>query len=206
LEKVGAIDRSTSLGFANDEITINPFQNEFFSTAKGYISEVFTNASVFSENIVTAAKNREDFHIIVSNDAGTAETFKTVKKRDVYNKVCDNLQKYAVAGVKIHMKYIFIPEINDNPVDTEGFVAICKNINAEIVYIDKEAQTYAKGVDFSSFTVEVIQNMIRRLSVLGIRVVLGNYLTVNDKRSLLESQHYADKRSPEDKNGQLQKL
>jgi len=186
LEKIGAIDNTTSLGFANDEITINPFQNEFFEVAKKYVSEIFTNASVYSENIVKAAKNKENFHIIVSNDSGTKETFMKIKKRNVYDKVCNNLQKYAVSGVKIHMKYIFIPNINDNTIDIDGFVSVCRQINPEVVYIDKEAQLYADENDFSTSTIELIRNMIEKLSKLNIRIVLGNYLTIRDKKAISE--------------------
>lgn len=186
LEKIGAIDNTTSLGFANDEITINPFQNEFFEVAKKYVNEIFTNASVYSENIVRAAKNKKNFHIIVSNDCGTKETFKKIKKRDVYDKVCNNLQKYAAFGVKIHMKYIFIPNINDNAMDIDGFISICGLINPEVVYIDKEAQIYADEKDFSISTIELIRNMIEKLAKLNIRIVLGNYLTVRDKKAISE--------------------
>jgi len=184
LEKIGAINNTTSLGFANDEITINPFQNEFFEVAKKYLNIIFTNASVYSENIVKAAKNKENFHIIVSNDSGTKETFKKIKKRDVYDKVCDNLQKYASSGVKIHMKYIFIPGINDNIMDIDGFVSFCGQINPEVVAIDKERQVYEK--DFSTSTIELIRNMFEKLSKLNIQCALGYNLTIRDKKAISE--------------------
>ena len=66
-----------------------------------------------------------NINIVVSVDAGTKETFKKVKRLDFYDKVWENIAKYAAvqnAPNLVKTKFILIPEINDTKEEIESWI------------------------------------------------------------------------------------
>lgn len=47
----------------------------------------------------------------------------------MFDTVKQNLTKYSQSGL-IELKYIFLPEVNDNKKDIDGFIEFCKAVGA----------------------------------------------------------------------------
>jgi len=120
LEKRNLLNDNSTIIISMGEITINHRKNEIFDAVEKYRLSVFTNAIVFDERMaeLTARPGSEQ---TVSVDAGTRETYKKVKGLDMFDRVWENITRYADRGVKFVLKYIFLPE-NSNDVDVEGFI------------------------------------------------------------------------------------
>ena len=75
--------------------------------------------------------------IITSIDAGTRETFKKIKRNDMFDKVMENLRKYPVNKTKLILKYLILEGVNDNETDIDRFYEIAKEAGAVIMLIDR---------------------------------------------------------------------
>jgi len=71
-------------------------------------------------------------HLRTSLDSGTAETFAKVHGVDCFDRVVENLSRYAESGGEISLKYIVLDGYNCNETDVVAFVEIAKKINADV--------------------------------------------------------------------------
>jgi len=88
-----------------------------------------TNCSVFSENLLDLIKQGKTM-LEVSLDAGTVPTFSKLKGVNMFEKVKQNLLKYASAskGSMIHLKYVLFDGINDDEENINGFIDIISEV------------------------------------------------------------------------------
>ena len=120
LEKQNLLSDETVFGLAGGELTIDPRKDELLDILQKYKLAVFTNAVVFDERTAEMTARLGNW-LIISVDAGTAETYKQLKGLDVFAEVWGNIKKYAERGVTINVKYIFLPE-NSTEADVDGFI------------------------------------------------------------------------------------
>jgi hypothetical protein len=96
---------------------------EFFHSRRIRVL-MFTNAVQFHQAIYDGLANGSIYWVVTSLDAGTLSTFKTLRGRDKYLQVLENLSRYAVAGSKgkgmLAVKYIFC-DTNCSDEDVVGF-------------------------------------------------------------------------------------
>ncbi|MCI8649110.1 MAG: radical SAM protein [Anaerotruncus sp.] len=113
------------INIAPGEPTVHPEKEQLFGAMDCYSNVVNTNLAVFNEQLFRLTA--ENFtKLVVSIDSGTPETFEKVKGRDYLGRVCENLKRYSAAGFGvIVLKYVFIPGVNDNEKDVDGFAQIC---------------------------------------------------------------------------------
>lgn len=120
---------------ASGEISVSPYREEVFEIIKRnrWDVHVFTNASVYVPALAELLQSGQA-KIQVSMDAGTKETFAKIKGVDFWDKVVENLARYAenVAPNQIELKYILIPGVNDLERDVDGFLELAKNVHAGI--------------------------------------------------------------------------
>jgi pyruvate-formate lyase-activating enzyme len=135
----------TRVGFANGEITILPYCDEFLDSAKRYILQIYTNASVYNKKLADMLRN-EMTRINVSVDAGTRETFARIKRVDCFEKVSNNLIRYGETKGDIILKYIFLPNINDDEANVEGFMKLCQKVGNKIVSLSYDFE-YTVAID-----------------------------------------------------------
>jgi|GEM_PF-1078514 len=88
-------------------------------------------------------------YMIVSVDAGCAETYKKIKQIDCYDKVLDNLRKYALktnfkGRYLVSGKYIIIPGINDNKEEIEKWIRANYEAGLWTTSLDIEESWYFK--------------------------------------------------------------
>jgi len=166
------INVDTVIHIAAGEIAVHPTREkikEMLTELLDYTCFIYTNGSVYNETIGKVLSNRKS-KIIVSIDAGTRETFAKIKGVDLYDKVCENLSKYSADGT-VQLKYIVLPNINDNEADMLGFVDLCSRLNIRAVDISRDSNTLNP---FADDTINLIVAMMLELQKQGINPSISN--------------------------------
>ena len=70
----------------------------------------------------------------MSLDSGTRKTFAQIKGVDCFDKVKNNIRKYSKNG-RVVLKYIILPNVNDNIDDIKGFLSFAKEIGTDSIEI-----------------------------------------------------------------------
>jgi molybdenum cofactor biosynthesis enzyme MoaA len=153
------IDGFTQIVQAAGEITINPKLDEIVSLLSGYSSKIYSNCVIYSDALYNCLK-QGNMMINTSVDAGTRETFAKIKGVDRFEQVCGNIRRYAKAGM-VELKYIFLPGINDNEADVDGFIGFIEDILNDCGNIASVIVT--KNYRILSPLGEHTLNMIKRL-------------------------------------------
>jgi len=158
LRQENVLAEDYSLSFATSgEPTLYPGRKEVYQTFDGDLICILTNGFLYDPDLF-ALLNQKKAYILDSIDAGTSETYRRIKGVDGFERVRQNLKKYAQAAVGLVMlKYIFVPGVNDTPEDVDGFIDLCEETGAILAIA---------AVDF--FSTEKItdhtKNMINRLA------------------------------------------
>lgn len=154
------------VNIAPGEPTVHPWKKELFNAMNNcYSCVVNTNLSVFDNQLYDIAANNFT-KLVVSIDSGTKETFKRIKGRDVFEKVCNNLKKYSEAGSGvIVLKYIFIPGVNDDDDNVDGFAKICHDTGCLIGNISYD---YGSPLPIPEKTIHAMRRLRDKLAELNI--------------------------------------
>ncbi len=112
----GSIDENCYLELGGGEPTIIPGCDDFLNFAIDSLTgpiQIITNATVYSEAVARGlALGR--ITVLTSPDAGNRETFQIIKRRDLFDKVMENIAKYGRYNPgKVKVKYILLPENKD---------------------------------------------------------------------------------------------
>lgn len=135
LEKRDISNDIFSVLYAVGEPTLNDkrFSLYRYCGEKQYFFDVFTNCSVFDENLFDLA-HKSPVIIRKSFDAGTAETYKKIKGVDCFSKVIDNVKHYQQAPyLELNPKYLFVPGINDDEINVRNFAKMCNEFKVDFV-------------------------------------------------------------------------
>lgn len=150
----GIIRKDCELHIGGGEFTIYTECNELLDEfALSGFARVFvpTNAIVYSDSLFNAMNNPASTTvIIVSLDSGSRNMYKKVKRVDKFDKVIENLVKYASteeSRSKIRLKYIILPTVNDNINEFKKFLKIAKRLGISTVIIDIDAR-YSRMKNF----------------------------------------------------------
>jgi pyruvate-formate lyase-activating enzyme len=170
MKERGIIDTDTTIQYSGGEISIHPLENEILAELQDHPCVILTNANIYSEKIgEILSKGRS--RLYPSIDAGTHDTFAKIKGVDAFDKVRENLTRYAADGF-VHLKYIILPGVNDNERDIDGFVRLCKTTKIAAVDITRECHSVAP---FGDGTIGMIARMMRGLREVGVAAVLADY-------------------------------
>jgi len=96
---------------------------------------LYSNATVHSEATARGLASRQ-VTLVCSIDAGTRETYRAMKRRDLFDKVCENLADYAARGVVI-AKYI-VTDQNCQERDLVGFVELVRSKGMKAIHISRD--------------------------------------------------------------------
>ncbi|MCI8646453.1 MAG: radical SAM protein [Firmicutes bacterium] len=119
------------------EPLLHPKRKEFYDAFDGAELVINTNGSVYDSDLAELMEH-EKVLLLISVDAGTPETYAQTKGVDRYafDKIRKNLLRYAEASVGIvALKYLFVPGVNDNRKDVDGFIQFCEDVEAMFVVI-----------------------------------------------------------------------
>ena len=154
---------------------------EFNSLIKLFIDydlssiRVLTNASKYSEFVEQGIKEGR-INIVVSVDSGTKEMFKKIKRYDFYDKVWENIKKYASVQPledRVKTKYILIPGVNDSEEEITKWIE--KSVEAGIKYVafDVEMMWYNQYKEnLPSRILELVKYTINLIKQNNLKVEL----------------------------------
>jgi len=174
-----------SIRFGNGEFTAykhcNDILNIFFTKTKWKMS-VVSNCSIYNEQISTLMENGRVRSLVTSLDAGTRETFKKIKQRDMFDRVLENLKKYPLNKTHFAAKYIFLEGVNDNDTDVDGFYKIAQEIGGVIMLSSNKTTPFTEKVK------DLILRLIKKAKSDGIKVNADStYVNAADERFIRES-------------------
>lgn len=86
----------------------------------------------------------------ISPDAGTKRTYEKIKQVKAFDIVWKNLEKYVKAAKEnpqamVEVKYIIIPNVNDNISEVKSFIKKCQEIAATNIHVDIEHYWFAEN-------------------------------------------------------------
>ena len=117
--------------YSSGEISVSPYKSEIIKLLKRneWEGEVFTNAYIYVDELSDLLREK-NYKLNVSIDSGTPDTFAKIKGVGGFERVVENLGRYASSSEKIRLKYIILEGINCEKPDLDGFIKIAKDINA----------------------------------------------------------------------------
>ena len=133
------LSKDIRIEFQGGSISVwDEFKKVLYICLKANVNQLMyhTNAYTYIPEISKAAKNVDSF-MSISIDSGCQETYKLIKGEDCFNRVIENIKKYAQAGIKITCKYIIVKNINDNIEEIKKFCEVVNNINSNLSYKNK---------------------------------------------------------------------
>jgi len=169
---------------ANGEFCANKYCDEMLDVLlkTRWSVELLSNMSIYKEKLATLMNKGRVVSLLVSIDAGTRETFKAIKRVDMFDKVVENLSRYPVNKTRLLAKYIFLDGVNDNEADVDGFYGIVKNVRGTISLSSDLNKPYTDKMR------EMALRMIKKAKVDGISLSTGNsYLALQDAKFINDS-------------------
>ncbi len=158
------------------EPLLHPQRKAFYAAFDGAEFIINTNGSLFDPDLL-ALMNKKRVLLLCSVDAGTPETYnciKGLKRPDALSKVRNNLACYAQATIGLTaLKYIFIPQLNDNKKDIDGFIELVDSVNAFFVVV---ALDYFSAGNINGQTKDMIQYLsqsLRQKDILCVPYTAG---------------------------------
>ena len=120
--------------------------------------------------------------VVLSLDAGCSETYKKIKNVNAYNKVVENVKKYAEAEnkeipPKVATKYIMMPEINDNIEEVEKWLTMTYESGVRSIVIDIEHEWFKGQREkqaFPQYCRDILYYIHERAYELGLQITLYN--------------------------------
>ena len=111
-----------------------------------FLDRKFKEISILSSGIkylpiIEKALSQPNCYLTVSLDCGTKETYKRIKMTDAFDKCVNNLKNYAkhsYAKNSVILKYIVLPNINDNKEEIDKFFDVVKEIGSDSVSFSLE--------------------------------------------------------------------
>lgn len=149
--------------------TLYPKRKEVYQEFDGNRMGFVTNGFLYDPDLVEMM-NRKKVYIITSIDAGTPGIYRQIKGVDGFDRVRQNLKKYAQAPLGIVvLKYIFMPGINDTPEEVDGFIDFCAETNASYAIAVVDFYSVSK---ITERTGEMIRRLMTGLSEKDILCIL----------------------------------
>lgn len=138
-----------------------------------------TSAIEYSKSIEMALE-KGICSLVISPDSGCSELYKKIKNVDKYESVVENIKKYCSAQAKSYsnnqvlLKYIIIPNINDEEEFVLDFFKMAENTGCKSVCFDLEFNWYnenKQNKEIIDFYVQKIQNFKNKVKNYGIEVL-----------------------------------
>ena len=149
---------------------------------------VLTNASVYSDVLERGIKSG-NINIVVSVDSGTREMFQQVKRRNFYDKVWENISRYASVqphSDRVRTKYILIPNLNDSKDEIDSWILKSKQAGVKHFILDIEMMYFNEHdgelpeslIEVFKYAVSQIRNSGFALDFIDRGYILANKLNL----------------------------
>lgn len=141
--------RRNCVVFGGGEPTI---LKEFDKLVDLFLQEGFNNIRVNSSGIkysktLEKGLKSNSVSLVISPDSGTKDTYMKIKRVNSFEKVWNNIKQYAKYQDNennIKVKYIIIPEINDNKEEIDKWFDMILKCGVKSVSVSVEQKWYAK--------------------------------------------------------------
>ena len=122
----------------------------------------------FSQTILDGLKDGS-MSIQISPDSGTEETYERIKRQNNFNKVWENIKKYAQYPNMLFVKYIFF-SLSANENDVRKFIERCIDCGVKNIVIDCESNSVSNPRSkFGRITPEIVE-----LAILMKKLAIEN--------------------------------
>ncbi len=167
------------VAFGGGEPTIAP---EFESLIELLIESGFKNMRIHSSGIkfspaIEHAIKKGVLNVVISIDSGCSKTYKNVKRVNAYNKVLENMKKYAQANTNSYglmtSKYIIIPNVNDNRKEIDMWIESVQKVGGKWLALDIEDVWYKTNrATISSYYLDLVNYVIDKAHSLNMKIEL----------------------------------
>ncbi|MDR2532915.1 MAG: radical SAM protein [Oscillospiraceae bacterium] len=145
---------------------LHPKLSKFVDEFDGYEFCINTNGSIFNEHIFEMM-NRKRIFFTVSIDSGTKETFERVKGVNAFEKVKSNLMRYSNAKIGfIALKYTFVPGVNDNEEDIDGFVDFVQETGGIFVILSLDYYSVNKITEYTKSQAKRLKSKLSKINIM----------------------------------------
>ena len=130
LDGNGLLDPDVKIAYAGGEISVSPMRKElteFALTHPNYQHRFLSNCVVYNEGIAQVLARNPRSEVMCDLDAGTPESYLLMKGFGFFDKVVENLRKYAANG-RVILKYIVMPGFNTSMEDYLGTIRLLKEL------------------------------------------------------------------------------
>lgn len=142
---------------------------EFFH--KNKIRQAVNSSGIIFSNTILEGLKDGSMSIQISPDSGTEETYKKIKRQNNFNKVWENIAKYAQYPDVLFVKYIFF-SMSANETDVRKFIKKCIECGVKNIVIDCESTSVTSPVKpFGKITQEIVD-----LAILMKKLAIENGL------------------------------
>ncbi len=142
---------------------------EFFH--KNKIRQAINSSGIIFSNTILEGLKDGSMSIQISPDSGTEETYKKIKRQNNFNKVWENIAKYAQYPDMLFVKYIFF-SMSANETDVRKFIKKCIECGVKNIVIDCESTSVTSPVKpFGEITQEIVD-----LAILMKKLAIENGL------------------------------
>ncbi|MDR0499512.1 MAG: radical SAM protein [Holophagales bacterium] len=159
------INKHTHITINSGEILIHTMRDKILEALEDNPCFINSNISQYNEKLAKILSIKGNA-LKTSLDAGTPETFAKIKSVDLFDKVCQNLCRYA-SQTHVILQYIFLPGINDNERDIDGFIAILQKNEIKNVQIKSDMNNTLK---LNKNTINMIIRLTHNAQKIGINI------------------------------------
>ena len=136
---------------------------------KNNIRQAINSSGIIFSNVIFEGLKNNSMSIQISPDAGTEETYFKIKRQNNFNKVWENIKKYAQYPDMLFVKYIFFSySANEN--DIRKFIEKCVECGVKNIVIDCESNSVTSPrKPFGEITQEIVE-----LAILMKKLAIEN--------------------------------
>ncbi len=144
----------------------------YFASLLNCKIEILSSGIIYSKAIENALKT-EKCTLKISVDSGRKSTFEKIKRVKAYERVWENLKNYIKFTQnnplgKVKIKYILLPDINDNIKEAKAFIKKCKEINCKYIELAVEYLWFDKNKNKQ--VPDSIKQTVRYIKQSGINI------------------------------------
>lgn len=188
LVDMGKVRGGGEIGFGGGEPTLlpefEPMLNMLLDAGCDNI-RVHSSCVKYSEGIERGLREGK-VTLVVSVDSGTPETYTNIKRHNYFDKVWENLARYAAAQTddkyKAKTKYIIYPGFNDNKEELDKWFDMTVKAGIKSVVLDVEGGWYITNkYNIPDYMYDLLEYATKRTEELGMKFV-EYYDRANDMR------------------------
>lgn len=144
--------------------------------------EVLSNGIRYEKLISDMLNTDKENSLCISLDCGYRETYKRIKRVDEFDNVVNNIKQYIKDtknnSYKIKLKYIVLPNVNDNKKEIDAFFNVAKSIGITSVirsinHLESKMDTKNKAIETS--VIKSYEYFAQQAKKLNLKLIDQNW-------------------------------